>query len=94
MRLAALHSIKRIIRTALADRSPFHFLSLSMRTQSVMQRYGVITFEGLVSRSRVELLSMRGCSKIMVREIEEELSNWGFALAPSPPCKHAQKKAF
>lgn len=92
LRLAVLRSIQRIIGVALADRCPYHFLSLSMRTQSVLQRHAMNTFRDITSKSRVDLLALRGFSKIMVRELEEELSHWSLSLAESIACKHARKK--
>lgn len=79
--MAALKSIQGIIVNELKQRCIFHFLQLSMRSQSILQRYGMVTLGSLTEKSRMELLSMPGFSRIMVKELQEELSHWGLSLA-------------
>lgn len=83
IRQAALRAIKKVIVNALSERCVFHILQLSMRSQAILQQYGMVTIGALIEKSKDELLSTPGFSRIMVRELEGELSHWGLVLAPS-----------
>lgn len=88
---SALKAIKQIIANGMADRCIFHFLQLSMRTQGVLQNHSIVTFDVLTKKTREDLLALPRFSRIMAREVEQELQNWGLKLADSLPDRRRRR---
>ena len=62
-----------------------------MRTQGVLQNHSIVTFDVLTKKTREDLLALPRFSRIMAREVEQELQNWGLKLADSLPDRRRRR---
>ena len=71
-----------------------HELELSIRSENCLLRGGIQTIGDLLQKSREDLLKIRNLGRKSLREIEEKLTTFGYALMPSPPAPEEGEEYF
>ena len=69
-----------------------HELELSIRSENCLLRGGIQTIGDLLQKSRDDLLKIRNLGRKSLREIEERLASFGYALQPSPPASESDSE--